>query len=443
MVTFSAQNLEFSDGFILQQMDQISSNCYHCKDQTVIYMDSSKKEKKNVDCTEVLLVKDIHSKDDLDLRPRTCLPIRPTQRVMEQKMDYTEDQILEIIKGQLELERELKPARLIQVRRDAVEWKDKVNSTRTRIITALNSSQTSNIRSIARYACCDVSTVRSVITQLQIRGQLQDFQYRSGHSQETVDQLNDVLDDPDNRYFSIGDYKRLLPQCSRKYIARTLKRKGRKYLKAKRQRQVPSRPIPLFEELKSVIWPSIQGFCSDNVLMMYLDEAEFPLRNSADYCWAKDQERPLYNRRDEVQQALHVIALCTKEGYFAFQICKDHPNQHVILYFLRRLFSQLPHEQRVLILLDNAGWHVSRLVQDSEVGQYLFFNAPRMYELNLIENSFAKAKAMWRQRPVAIELKEEVKFLVELFKNRQTREDFAGYRRQYLRNLRSFISFQE
>ena len=75
----------------------------------------------------------------------------------------------------------------------------------------------------------------------------------------------------------------------------------------------------------------------------------------------------------------------------------------------------------------------------SKMREVLLFNVAYFWESNLIEITFSKMKSLWRQRRVAKTLEEEVETLVRMFRRGWSGRDFAGYRRQYYRQLERLL----
>lgn len=107
--------------------------------------------------------------------------------------------------------------------------------------------------------------------------------------------------------------------------------------------------------------------------------------------------------------------------------------------FLTTFLSKWRSSGKLVILLDNAGWHVANTILKSEFSQLLLYNVPKMYQLNLIELTFSKAKAEWRKRPTMETIEEEIRSLVRIFNEVIPQKGFAGYRRQYLRQAKQII----
>ena len=115
---------------------------------------------------------------------------------------------------------------------------------------------------------------------------------------------------------------------------------------------------------------------------------------------------------------------------------QNHPNKYDIHYFLTNFLSNWKSSDRLIILLDNAGWHVANTIMKGEFSELLLYSVPYMFQLNLIELTFSKAKAEWRKRPVVESLEEEVQAVVRIFTESIPQKGFSGYRRQYLRQVK-------
>lgn len=388
-------------------------------------------------CTEVLFTGDDIRPEQLVLVQRHINPHwRPTQRVFRPAMRMTTVEIREIVQDLMRGERRQRmEGEENGGRRERIPWRDQVNMLRERIWREIEHSPASSMKEIAREVCCNVATVKGVMKQYLIRRGLKPYDYEAGHSNEVKNRLERAIQDPTHMFWTTSDYKRVIPQCSKRYIAKTLKSHGLKYVKTRRERREPVRRQAPWKEIKRVVWPSIQAFARNDETLLYLDEAEFPLVNSSEYCWARPDDRPLYNRRPAEHQSLHLIALCSQQRMVAIQIHTEHPNAQATLYFLTTVLDRVNRNGRVMILLDNAGWHLANLVKYSAVYQFLLFNVSRYWELNLIELTFAKAKDEWRRRSLAQNLQEEVETLAGLFMGRDFERDFGGYRRMYLRRV--------
>ena len=341
---------------------------------------------------------------------------------------------------------ESKDSQLILGNRVKKSWKEAVNEKREKIRHALLHSKSCSMSKIAKETGCHSSTVKSVFNELKFRGQLRPFEYSHEHRREVIDVVDQALVDPSNQYFSTSDFKRLIDsflqrlnvKVSKKFIRKRLHAKGRKYLKLKKSRRVEEFRTFNKDQLKSVIWTALQSMKEGGETILFLDEAEFPLYATSEHGWCLPDDRPTYNRRPS-ESSLYAICLCSQKGILAAQVYLENVNKEGVHYFLTEVLKRIPGSKRLVILLDNAGWHKANLVLKSSMARLLFFNVSRCWEANLIENCFAKLKDKWRRRPFTEDLQREVDWLVGILMEGSTKDDFGGYCRQYLRQLISLF----
>lgn len=403
-------------------------------------------------CTGVLFCEDQLLPEHLVLQRRHAYEVddlNHTPFTPSQRLEPTE--VADMLDGLLEENK--KERRRVMGKPTREERLQHVRDVHRRVLHSLrtNSSAQSN-REVALDAGCHPQTVKR-ITQWMANSSLplSEYVYNNTHSDATLDTLDRSISDPASAMLSVVDLKRRVPECSKKFIARRMRRvHGLRYLKMRRERKDPKKDKYNKTNidtklLRTVLWTSVQAFARNNETLLFLDECEFALYQTPDYSWMKaDEERPVYNRRTAEETALHVVALCSQERMVAFQVFEKHPNRIDIYYFLSTFFRRWLSGQRrrprpTVVLLDNAGWHVANVVMKSSFRKLLLYSVPYGYELNLIELTFSKAKAEWRKRPVVETVEREVEFLAELFRTRIGERGFEGYRRQYLRQLREVL----
>lgn len=372
------------------------------------------------------------------------LGFRPVCKVFRGYHRMHREEVLEILKG---LQKKEKGAVKMDVERNQRQGRgegpqltrrEEVNALRAEISLSINTVGFDSYRDVAKRVSCHTSTVKSVYLQMALHGQPVEYQYNHLKSPQIVERLDNLINEPANRFFTTMDYKRRVPTCSKKYIRRRLKASGRRYVKLDLGRKGRERDPFDKKELKRVIWTVVQAMAQDKETILFLDEAVFPCNQTSEYCWMRKGERMVYNRREKTE-SLYVIALCSQNGYVAFQVHTKEPNKEATHFFLTEVLKRLKMEDKVVILLDNAGWHHSNLVQKSKMSEFLLFNVAYCWESNMIENTFSKMKSLWRQRRVAKTADEEVETLVGMFRKGWNQSDFAGYRRQYYRQLESLF----
>ena len=177
----------------------------------------------------------------------------------------------------------------------------------------------------------------------------------------------------------------------------------------------------------------------DDVEVLYADEMKFPLYQTPSYSWAKSGEDHFqYNNRPD-NMSLTAIALCSAYRFEAVQIYVDEVKAVDFLYFMQTAIQALPSDKRYTVLVDNAAWHNARLVQQSDVWRFLYFNEPGQYRINLIENAFSAVRALFRQRLFAEGLAEEVRNILAIFFDSGNSERFEGCRFNHIRAIVSYF----
>jgi hypothetical protein len=151
----------------------------------------------------------------------------------------------------------------------------------------------------------------------------------------------------------------------------------------------------------------------------------------------------IYNRRAVPDTTLTAIALCSLDKFEAVQIHKGEITGKDFLHFLVEAISRLPPRRHYTIIADNATWHHASTVSKSTAGKFLFFNEPKMFQLNVIENAFSYVRHAFRIRPTVETLEEEARNIVNIFFDEENIERFKGYFRQHLRNLQEFLQIQK
>ena len=171
--------------------------------------------------------------------------------------------------------------------------------------------------------------------------------------------------------------------------------------------------------------------------MLFIDEIKFPLNQTARYQWIKKGETPAIklNRRPTQDGMLTAIALCSTTQFLAVQIYQSEIQGKDFLNFLNTAIMGLPTDKSYLILADNATWHHASCVQSTKAHSFLLFNVPRMFYINMIENSFSGVRAEYRKRPLVESVERECELILKIFFAEHNQERFAGYYRNHLRML--------
>ena len=207
---------------------------------------------------------------------------------------------------------------------------------------------------------------------------------------------------------SAAGFKREIPErVSKKFIRRKLHEKGYKYRRIKPKPKKASNDRYEYESLPETISFIAQALGEYGESIFFLDKVKFPLHSTGEYCWVKDAGNIMFNDRLD-NMTLHFIALCSKNGFVAFQIFLDEITATDVLYFLTEFLRTYVTAPNMMILLDNAAWHKAEILRLNPVYMFLWFNAPKVFEVNLIENSFSAIKTEFKTRKVHEHLLDEV-----------------------------------
>lgn len=320
-----------------------------------------------------------------------------------------------------------------RLRRLKLARKELINHQRQVVRDAVANGTVGSLDTLSRRAKCNKSTARRLVRQQLSVNHIPDFDYNNVKSPEVAEDIMDMMTSEAGQYFSTSQVKQRMPGVSKKYIARTLKSRGFRYRKLRHTR--PPRSFDL-AEVTRVLSTALPAFDRDDESLLFLDEVIFPLNHTPTHCWRhKDDLFHGYKERTQCKSQLTCIALCSKVRAIAIQLHSGEMQAQAIIHFLTEVLKRHRLVDKAVVLLDNAKYHRANLVAQSSIGPYLLLSVPQCWELNMIEVLFSKAKALWKQRPVVRCADEEVGQVIRLFRECQKEEDFAGYRRQYLRNV--------
>ena len=319
----------------------------------------------------------------------------------------------------------------------------KVNIKRQTIASYLESGTQYSMKQIARFCSCDQSTVKSVSQQLQIRGRLIPYEYNNLHQEHNLTQLRTVIDNPGLIFYSVSQIKKLQPMFSKKRITRELIDRGKKWRKMKKVPQPCKREGPDHREIYRVINNVVIGLWKDNKEILFVDEFKLPLNQTPTHCWGRgDQDDPRFNGRfDNI--TITGIVMCSVSEFKFVQLYIDEVTSKDFLYFVQECIDKLPTNKAYSIVLDNASWHKSELVRNSDVYRFFCFNVPGVFQLNMIENSFSGVRNDFRHRTVSDSLVQEIKEIANLFLPDVSRKRFVGYYKNYLRSLIKYLLSDE
>ena len=324
-------------------------------------------------------------------------------------------------------------------------WRDQVNTKRVEISKYYFSAHNYSVKKVAELTGSDQATVKAVFRQLQIRGRLVPFQFNNQLPQQDLDVLGECIDDPRHLFYSVPQLKRLHPRFSKKTITKQIKLRGYAW---KRLKRTPARPDPrrrvshphLIHQVVSTV---VTGLFDDDKEVYFVDEFKLPLFQTPDYSWSKGTDRDyLFNSRPETLVYTGIV-LCSIRGFEAYQIYTDEVNSRDFLYFMQEAIGRLPTDKAITVVMDQATWHKAELLRQSDVYRLFCFNAPGVFQLNMIENAFSAIRSDFRKRAVTTTTTEELHAISELFSWEVNEKRFVGYYKNYLRSLRRYAELEE
>jgi hypothetical protein len=373
-----------------------------------------------------------------------CKPLERVNRFHQTVFSSDErhegDSILASLNHRLEVEvarkREGKRQKRPVVKTPQPSRKDKVNMKREFIRRVLAHQSNLNLREVARYTKCCWSTVKSVRNETLVHGELTPYEYNFLKTQQEMIQLDETIDAVLDTGMGVTEIKRVNPTFSKKKILDHMHQRGLKYTPLPRERKVPKFQPPSSTRVCRVISHLCQALASQDTEILYCDEMKFPLCQTSTHAWTSlpQEEREVYNRRPD-ERLLTAIAMCSTKGFVAVQVYSKEVSATEFLYFINKAIASLPVGRSYSCLLDNAGWHLANLVASSEASKFFFFNEPRMFQLNIIENAFSFVRDAFRKRPVVETMEEEAREILRIFFAEENKKRFKGLLRNHLRQL--------
>ena len=362
------------------------------------------------------------------------------QRVFSSDERHEGDSVLASLTQRLEEEnrrkREDKKPKKTQQKAPQESRKEKVNKKRAFIARVIRHQANLNLREVARYTKSCWNTVKNVRQEMLVHGELTPYEYNFLKTPEELASLHETIDEFKDSGMGVSDIKRLHPTFSKKMILEELHDKGLKYRPLPRQRKNPTTQPPSSTRVCRVISHLCQALADNTAEILYCDEMKFPLFQTSTHAWTSlpQEERAVYNRRPDERQ-LTAIAMCSTRGFVAVQIFSREITGNDFLFFMNKAIASLPAGRSYSCLLDNASWHKALPLATSEVSKFFFFNEPRMFQLNIIENAFSFVRSAFRKRPVVETMQEEAREIVRIFFDSENERRFRGCLRNHLRQL--------
>ena len=334
----------------------------------------------------------------------------------------------------------------LRVARVQPAWRDRVNAKRRLIALCIRNQRVLNLQQVARETRSCPQTVKRVYQDLVDHMPPDTYNYNNLKQAEELARLDRDLKVADGGLISVADIKRRNPHFSRKKILEQLHACNLRWRKLPLgEPKVAFHDPPDPRQLQYVIGQLAQVHSRPDTEMLFVDEMKFPLLQTAKYHWIERDavSQIKLNRRAVPDTSLTAIAMCSRTRFVAVQLFNGEVRGQDFLYFLNTAIASLSREKTYLVLADNATWHNSSLMQSTKAYPFLFFNCPRMYQLNLIENAFSAVRHEFRKRPTVDTLEEEAQEILQIFFSDHNPPRFAGYFRNHLRMLKKYAGFDE
>ena len=357
--------------------------------------------------------------------------------------DMIKDKLKELVRKKEEASKKVDQ----ESKTERLTWEQQINQKRRLVADCLLQQAQRNLAEVCRFTGCSYSLVKRVADDLAFDGQVSVYHYPNIKTTEQLKQLTKAISQVDGTFATITDLKRRNPGFSRKYIARQLKATGLRYLQVKKSRLKPKQPSFTDKEVLQTVSHLAYSLSNSQVETFYIDEMHFPLCQTSDKQW-RDWKKAdyqghdlVYNRRlNYDSEKLSVIAMCSTEKFVAVQVFKRDIIGEDFLYFLQEALKRVPSKSRVTVLADNASWHTAKVVAESAAYKALFFNAPGLFQANLIENAFSFIRAEFRKRPDVIGDEEEARQLLNIFFDERNSKRFEGIFRNHIKSLQKLLT---
>jgi hypothetical protein len=320
-------------------------------------------------------------------------------------------------------------------------WEEKVNRKRTLIAKCIANYPDKSASWISRHTRTHLQTVQRTMIELQGGMELETYTYNNIKPVELLDEVRTHCATVVDSFETLTDLKRRFPSFSKKKIRKVLKALGMRYAMLPKNRLNPSPRNFNSKKIVATIAHMAQVHESLSSSMLFCDEMKFPLYQTSKKKWMRKEEDcpQIYNRRAAPDTTIVAIALCSIRGFECVQLFTQEITGTDFAYFLHEAIGQLPSGHKYSILLDNATWHLAQPVSSSRVQEFLHFNEPGLFQLNLIENAFSGCRADFRKRPIVETLEEEARQILRIFFDPAQQERFKGYYRNHLRNLLKYL----
>ena len=363
--------------------------------------------------------------------------VPPQQSNIEEALQTLEE-LLERLTDFKLAKRAPKPLKLLFAQQNQDPYKQNLDRKRKKIEGMFMAQDKPKLSAIAKACSADFNTVKRLYRQFLTTGSVEQFQYCNKHLQEDEERLQQSIDNIHTTFKSVSDLKRQHRNFSKKFIRKRLRtqdlrwKRVPKILRPKKSR----RRQPDSERIRFIITALAKALTDDCTEVFYADEMKLPLHQTSEFHWTKDKQPDsrTYGMRNS-RDLLTAIALCSTRRFEAVKIVEGEVNSIDVVHFIERFIESLPKTKRYIILVDNAPWHKSNIIQSSDVKRFLLFNEPYQFRLNMIENAFSYVRQAFRKRQDEADKHIEMDTALKIFFEEFQQVKFEGYFRNHIRNL--------
>lgn len=262
--------------------------------------------------------------------------------------------------------------------------------------------------------------------------------------------IENLLKDEDFRFYTASEIKRRLSNIkilSKRRICGLLRDLNLRYRqntvtdsqRRKSLRKVESTEVDNILDVSRHIVSSMNGAFD----FYYFDQFKLVFNQAPIKTWQRKDEHHIRSRVRYPSTVLTCCMICTDTKIVCYQIFSKELRSTDTIFFITSFLSGLQTDEEqnksIKILLDRARFHTSTAVMTSKINEYLLLNAVKRPELNLIERLFSKVRDLFKCRPEADSLEEEIRNFHKIVNLSNQETDFIGYSQQTLRNIQSLM----
>ena len=332
--------------------------------------------------------------------------LKELQRLKDEEEQHREEEARRAREAK-EMLKPWKPARKPQFHMEKLPWNEEVNRRRRIAAGFLERQEHPNLAEVCRQTGFSFGLVKRVASDLAFNKQVSVFVYPNQKTAEQLQQLEQSIEAVNGSFSTITDLKRKNKGFSRQYIRKRLKETGHHWLKVRMTEKHPRKAAYTDLEVLATVRHLSQCLVNPQVETFYLDEVHFPLFQTSDHHWSQADYRghnEFYNRRFANEDKLTVIAMCSLQRFVAIQVYQKEVRGEDFLFFLQEAMRLVPTGSKISVLADNATWHKAAIVMKTPASKAMEFNAPGLFQANLIENAFSFVRSEFRKRPTVTQL---------------------------------------